>query len=181
MDEIIIVVVVVWLFSSLWLWLKTVVFQASLSFIISCSLLKLIYIELLMPSNHLILCHPFLLLPWIFPSIRVFPNESALHIRWPKWWSFSCIISPLNEYSVLVSFRIDWFDLLAVKGTLESHLQHHRSKTSIIQHSAFTVVLLSHPYVTTGETVGLAIQTFVGKWWLCFLFILFYFILLVGG
>ena len=119
--------------------------QASLSFIISWSLLKLMSAEWVMPSNHLVLCCPLLLLPSIFPSIRVFSNESALHIRWPKYWSFSFSISSSNEYSRLISFRIDWFDLLAVRGTLKSLLQHHSSKASLLQHSAFFMVQLSHP------------------------------------
>ena len=116
-----------------------------------------------MPSNHLILCHPLLLLPSIFPSIRVFPNESVLLIRWPKYQSFSFSISPSNEYSVLISFRRDWFDLLAVQGTLKSLLQYHSSKTSILQCSAFFIVQLSHPYMTTGKTIALTIQTCVRK------------------
>ena len=119
----------VWLFATLW----TAARQASLSIINSRSLLKLMSIELLMPSNHLILCHPLLLLPSIFPSIRVFSNESVLHIRWPKYWSFSFSTSPSNEYSGLISFRMDWFDLLAVHGTLKSLLQHYSSKASICQ------------------------------------------------
>ena len=114
------------------------------------SLLQLMSIELVMPSNHLILCHPLLLLPSIFPSIRVFSNESALHIRWPKYWSFSFSNSPSNEYSGMISFRIDGFDLLAVQGTLKSLLQHHNSKASILWHSAFFIVQLAHPYMTTG-------------------------------
>ena len=114
-----------------------------------------------MPSNHLILCHPLLLLPWIFPSIRVFSNEPALCIRWPKYWSFR--ISPSNEYSGLISFMIDWFDLLAVQGTLKSLLQQHSSKASILLHSAFCMVQLSHPHMTTGKTVALTIQIFVSK------------------
>ena len=117
-------------------------YQASLSFTNSQSLLKLMSIELVMASNHLILCHPLLLLPSVFPSIRVFSHESALHIRWPKYWSFSFSISPSNEYSVLISFRMDWLDLLAVHGTLKSLLQHHSSKTSILWHSAFFMVQL---------------------------------------
>ena len=117
-------------------------YQASLSFTNSQSLLKLMSIELVMTSNHLILCHPLLLLPSVFPSIRVFSHESALHIRWPKYWSFSFSISPSNEYSVLISFRMDWLDLLAVHGTLKSLLQHHSSKTSILWHSAFFMVQL---------------------------------------
>ena len=122
-----------------------------------------------MPSNHLILCHPLLLPPSIFPIIRVFSNESALRIRWPKYWSFSCSISPSNEYSGLISFRIDWLDLLAVQGTLKSLLQHHSSKASILQSSAFFLVQLSHPYMTTGKTIDIPLvwtltrQTFVGK------------------
>ena len=110
-----------------------------------------------MPSNHLILCHPLLFLPSIFPSIRIFPNESVLHIRWPKYWSFS--INPSNDYSGLISFRTDWLDLLAVQGILKSLLQHHSSKASVLQHSAFFLVQFSHPYMTTGKTI----QTFVGK------------------
>ena len=116
-----------------------------------------------MPSNHLILCRPLLLLPSIFPSIRVFSNESALHIRCPKYWSFSFSISPSNEHSGLISFRMDWLDLLAVQGTLKSFLQHHISKASILLHSAFFIVHLSHPYTTTGKTIGLARPTFIGK------------------
>ena len=123
--------------------------QASLSFTSSQSLLKLMSIESVMPSNHFILCHPFLLLLSIFPSIRVFSNESVLHIRWPKYWSFSFSISPSNEYSGLISFRIDWFDLLAVQGTLKSLLQHHNSKASILQRSVFFMVQLSHLYRST--------------------------------
>ena len=122
--------------------------QASLSITNSWSLLKLMSIESVMPSNHLILCHP-LLLPSIFPRIRVFSSESVLHIRWPKYWSFSFSISPSNEYSGLISFRMDWVDLLAVQGTLKSLLQHHSSKASILWHSAFFIVQLSHPYMTT--------------------------------
>ena len=116
-----------------------------------------------MPPNHLILCHPLLLLPSIFPSIRVFSNESTLRMRWPKYCSFSVNISPSNEYSELISFRVDWFDLLAVQGTFKSLLQHHSSKTSILQCSALFIVQLSHPYMTTGETIALTRQTFVGK------------------
>ena len=116
-----------------------------------------------MPSNHLILCHPLLLLLSIFPSIRVFSNKSVLHIRWPKYWSFSFNISPSNEYSGPISFRMDWLDLLAVQGTLKSLLQHHSSKPSILLHSAFFVVQLSHPYMTTGKTIALTRWTFVGK------------------
>ena len=116
-----------------------------------------------MPSNHLILCHPFLLLPSIFPSIRVFSNESVLHIRWPKYWSFNLSISTSNEHSGLISFRIDWLDLLAVQGTLKSLLQHHSLKASILQSSAFFIVQLSHPYTSTGKTTALTRWTFVGR------------------
>ena len=127
----------------------------------SRSLPKLMSIESVMPSNHLILCHPLLLLPSIFPSIRVFSNESVLHIRWPKFKSFSFNISPFNEHSGLISFTIDWFDLLAVQGTLRSLLQHHNSKVSILRCSAFFLVQLSPPYKTTGKTIALTRQTFV--------------------
>ena len=127
----------------------TAVHQASLFFTISQSLLKLMSIESVMPSNHLIFCHPFLLLPSIFPITGVFSSESALRIRWPKYWSFSFSISPSNEYSGLISFGIDWLDLLAVQGTLKSLLQHHNLKASILQCSAFSMVQLSHPYMTT--------------------------------
>ena len=120
-------------------------------------------IELVMPSNHLILCCPLLLLLSVFPSIRVFSNESVLHIRWPKDWSFSFNISPSNEYSRLISFRIDWVDLLTVQGTHKTLLQHHSSKASILQSSAFFVFHLSHPYVTTGKTIALTRWTFAGK------------------
>ena len=120
-------------------------------------------IESVMPSNHLILCCPLLLLPSIFPSIRVFSNESALHIRWPKYWSFSFNISPTNEHPGLISFRMDWLDLLAVQGTLKSLLQHHCSKASILLCSAFFIVQVSHPYMTTGKTIALTRQTFVDK------------------
>ena len=130
---------------------------------ISWSLLKLMSIESVMPSNYLVVCHPLLLLPSIFPSIRDFSNESALCIRWPKYWNFSFSICPSNEYSGLTSFRIDWFDLLAVQGTLKSLLQHHSSKASILQHSGFFMVQLSYPYMTTGKTIALTIWTFVGK------------------
>ena len=133
--------------------------QLSLSFTISWSLLELMSIELMMPSHHLILCCPVLLLPSIFPSIRVFSSELALHIRWPKYWGFSFSISHSNEYSGLISYRIDWFDLLAVQGTLKCLLQHHCVKTSILQHSAFFMVQLSHPYMTTGKMIPLTIQT----------------------
>ena len=120
-------------------------------------------IESVMPSNHLILCHPLLLLPSIFPSIKVFSNESALRIRWPKDWSFSFNISPSNEYSGLISFRMDWFDLLAVQETLKILLPHHSSKASVLWHSAFFRVQFSHPYMTTGKTIALTRWTFVGK------------------
>ena len=137
--------------------------QASLSFTISWSLLKLMSIASVMPSNHLILSCPLLLLPSIFPSIRVFSNGLALQIRWPKYWSFSCSISPSKDYSGLISFRMDWFDLLAVQGTLKSLLQHHSSNASILRLSAFFIVQLSHPYMTTGKTMALTRQTFVGR------------------
>ena len=120
-------------------------------------------IESVMPSSHLILCHPLLLLPSIFPSIRIFSKESVLLTRWPKYWSFSFSISPTNEYSGLISFRMDWLDLLAVQGTLKSLLQHHSSKASILQRSAFLIPQLSHPYMTTGKTIAFTRQTFVGK------------------
>ena len=120
-------------------------------------------IESMMPSNHLILCHPFLLLPSIFPSIKVCSNELALHIRWPKYWSFSFSISPSNEYSGLISFRMDCWDLLAVQGTLKGLLQYHSSKASILRHSAFFIVQLSHPSMTTGKTTALTRHTFVGR------------------
>ena len=116
-----------------------------------------------MPSNHIILCHPLLLLPSIFPSIRVFSNESVLHIRWPNYWNYSVSISPSNKYSGLILFRIDWLDLHAVQGTLKSLLQHHSSKPSILLHSAFFIVQLSHPYMTTGKTMALTRWIFVGK------------------
>ena len=135
--------------------------QASLPITNSRSLLKLMSIESMMPSNHLILCRP-LLQPSVFPSIRGFSNESVLCIRWPKYWSFSFSISPSNEYSRL-SFRMDWLDLLAVQRTLESLLQHHSSKASILRRSAFFIVQLSHPYMTTGKTIALTRQTFVGN------------------
>ena len=137
--------------------------QASLSITNTQSLLKLRSIELVMPSNHLILCNPLLLLTSIFASIRVFSNGSALCIRWPKYWSFSFSISPSNEYSGLISFRMDWLDLLEVQGTHKSLLQHHSSKASIPWCSAFHMVQLSHPYMTTGKTIALTRQTFVGK------------------
>ena len=120
-------------------------------------------ISSIMPFNHLILCHPLLLLPSIFPSIRVFSNESVLHVRWPKYWSFSFNISPSNEYSELIYFRVDWLDLLAVQGTLKSLVQFHSSKASILRCSAFFIVQLSHPYMATGKTIFLTIWTFVGK------------------
>src|SRR5574341_1268095 len=120
-------------------------------------------IKLAMPSSHLILCHPLLLLPPIPPSMRVFSNESTLHMRWPKYWSFSFSISPSNEHPGLISFRIDWLDLLAVQGTLKSLLQHHSSKASILQRSAFLTVQISHPYMTTGKTIALTRRAFVGK------------------
>ena len=135
--------------------------QASLSITNSRSPPKPMSIELVMPSDHLFLCHPLLLLPSIFPSIRVFSNESALHIRWPKDWSFSFSISPSNEYPGLISFRMDWLDLLAVQGTLKCLLQHHSSKASILQHSAFFTVQLSHPYMATGKIIALTRWTFV--------------------
>ena len=138
--------------------------QASLSITNCRSLPKLMSIESVMLSNHLILCHPLLLLPSIFPSIRVFSSESALHIRWPKDWSFSFSISPSKEHPGLISFRMDWLDLLALQGTLKSLLQHHSSKASILRRSAFFTVQLSHPYMTTGKTIAFfSIQTFVGK------------------
>ena len=135
--------------------------KASLSFTISRSLLKLMYIESVTPSSRLILRHCLLLLPSIFPSIRVFSSGLALPTRWPKYWSFS--ISPSNDYSGLTSFKIDWFDLLAVQGTLKSLLQYHSWKASILQHSAFFIVQLSHPYMTTGKTIALTVWTFVGR------------------
>ena len=140
----------------------TAAHQASLSITNSWSLPKLMAIESVMPSNHLILCHPLLFLPSIFPSIRVFSNESALCIIWPKYWSFSFNISPSNEYSGLISFRMDWLDLLAVYRTLKSLLQYHSSKASILRCSAFFIVQLSHPYMTTGKTIALTRWTFVG-------------------
>ena len=135
--------------------------QASLSFIISWSVLKLMSIESML-SSHVILCHS-LLLPSFFPSVKVFSSESTLHIRWPKYWSFSFSISPSNEYSELISFRIDWFNLLAIQGTLESFLQHRNSKASILWYSPFFMVQISHLYMTTGKIMALTIQTFVGK------------------
>ena len=140
--------------------LQTAACQAFLTVTNSQNLLKVMSIELVMPSNHLLLCYPLLLLPSILPSIKVF---SVLHIKWPKHWSFNFSISPSSEYSGLISFRMDWFDLLAVQGTLKSLLQHHSSKASILQCSAFFTVQLSHLYLTTGKTIALTRQTFVGK------------------
>ena len=137
--------------------------QAFLSITNSQSLLKLVSIESVMPSNHLILWRPLLLPPSIFPSIRVFFNESILHVRWPKYWSFSFSISSSKEYLGLISFRMDWLDLLAVQGTLKTLLQHHNSKASILWHLAFFIVQFSHPYMTTGKTIALTRQTFVSK------------------
>ena len=137
--------------------------QASLSITNSQSLLRLMPIESMMPSSHLILCRPLLLLPPIFPSIRVFSNESTLYMRWPKYWSFSFSISPSSDHPGLISFRMDCLDFLAVQGTLKSLLQHHSSKASILQCSAFFIVQLSHPYMTTGKTIALTRWTFVGK------------------
>ena len=145
------------LFATSW----TAARQASLSITNSQSLLKLMSIESVMPSDHLILCWPLLLPPSIFPSIRVFSNKSVLRIRWPKYWSFS--ISPSNEYSGLISLRMDWFDLLAVQRTLKSLLQHHNSTASILQHSALFTVQLSHPYMTTGKTIALTMWTLFSK------------------
>ena len=141
----------------------TAAHQAFLSITSSWVLLKLMSIDLVMPSDHLILYHPFLLLPSIFPSIRVITNESVLSIKWPKYWSFSFSIHPSNEYSGLTSFRMDWLDLLAIQGTLKTLLQHHSSKASILWCSAFFIVQLSHPYMTTGKTIALTRRTFVGK------------------
>ena len=149
----------VWLFVTPW----TAAHQASLSIANSRSSFKLMSIESIMPSNHLILCHHLLLLSSIFSRIKIFSNKSVLCIRWPKYWSFNLSISPSNEYSGLISFGIDWLDLLAVQGTLKSLLQHHSSKASILQHSAFFIVQLSHPYMTTGKTTALTRRTFVGK------------------
>ena len=149
----------VWLFVTPW----TAAHKASLSITSSQSLLKLMSIESVMPSNHLILWHSLLVLPSIFLNIKVFSNESALGIRWPKYWSFNLNISPSNEYSGLISFRMDWLDLLAVQGTLKSLLQHYSSKASALRHSAFFIVQLSHPYMTTGKTIALTRWTFVGK------------------
>ena len=138
---------------------RTVARQASLSITNSWSLLKLMSIESVMPSSHLVLCHPLHLLPSIFPSIRVFSNESVLHLRWPKYWSFNFSISPSNEYSGLIFFKRDWLDFLAVKGTLKSLLQHHSSKASILWCSAFFMVQLSHPYMIIGKTIALTRRT----------------------
>ena len=149
----------VWLFATPW----TAAHQAVLSITNSRSLLKLMSIELVMLSNHLILWCPHLLLPSVFPSIRIFSNESVLHIRWPKYWNFSFSILPSSEYSGLISFRMDWLDLLAVQGTLKSLLQHHSSKASIPWHLAFFMIQLSQAYMTTGKTIALTTQTFVGK------------------
>ena len=153
----------VWLFAIPWM----AAHQASLSIINSWSPLKSMSIESMMPSNHLILCHPLLLLPSIFPSIRVFFNESPLCIRWPKFWSFSFSISPSNENPGLI-FRMDWLDLLAVQGTLKSLLEYHSSKASILLCSAFFIVQLSHPYMTTGKTIALTRRTLLAKSCLCF-------------
>ena len=155
----------VWLFATPWI----TALQASLSITNSQSPPKPISIASVMPSNHLILCHPLLLWPSIFPSIRVFSNESALHIRWPNYWSFSFNISPSNEHPGVISLRMDWLDLLAVQGTLKSLLQHHSSKASILLHWAFFIVQLSHPYMTTGKTIALTRRTFVDKVMSCFL------------
>ena len=141
----------------------TTAHKASLSITNSWSLLKLMSIELVMPSNHPILSHPLLLPPSVFPSIRVFSNESVLHITWPKYWGFSFNISPSNEYSGLISFRMDWLHLLAVQGTLKSLLQHYISKPSILRHSGFFMVQLAHPYMTTGKTIAVTRWTFVCK------------------
>ena len=149
----------VWLFVTSW----TVAHQVSPSITSSWRLLKLISIKSVMPSNHLTLCWTLILPPSIFPSIRVFSNESVLPIKWPKYWSLSFKISPSNEYSGLISFRIDWLDLLEVQGTLMSLPQHHSSKASILQHSAFLIVQLSHSYMTTGKTTALTRRIFVGK------------------
>ena len=147
------------LFATPW----TAACQASLSITSSQSLLKLMFIESVMPSNHLILRHPLFLLPSIFPSIRVFSNESILRISWPKYWTFSFSISPFNKCSELIAFRIDWLDLLTVQGTFKSLLQHHSSKAPVLQCSAFFIAQLAHSYMTTGKTIALTRQTFVGK------------------
>ena len=147
------------LFANPW----TAALQATLSSTNSQRLLKLLSIESVLPSNHLILCCPLLLLPSVFPTTRVFSSELVLHIRWPEYWSFSFKISPSNEYSGLISFKTDWFDLLAVQGTLKRFLQHHSSKASLLQHSACFIVQLSHPSITTEKTITLTRWTFVGK------------------
>ena len=149
----------VWLFVTLWIAAR----QASLSITNSRSSLKLTSIESVMPSSHLILCHPLLLLPPVPPSIRVFSNESTLRMRWPKYWSFNFSIIPSKEIPGLISFRMDWLDLLAVQGTLKSLLQHHSSKASILQHSAFFTVQVSHPYMASGKTIALTRQTLLAK------------------
>ena len=149
----------VWLFATPW----TAARQASLSITNSQGSPKSMSIKSVMPSKHLILCHPLLLLPSIFPSIRIFSNESALRTRWPKYWSFSFNISPSNEHPGLIIFRMDCLDLLAVQGTLKSLLQHHSSKASILRHSAFFIVQLSHPYMSTEKTIALTRRTFVDK------------------
>ena len=153
----------------------TAAHQASLYITNSQSLFKVRSIESMLPSNHLILCCPLLLPSSIFPSIRVFSNESVFHIRWPKYWSFSFSISPSNEYSRMIPFRIDWLDLLAVQGTLKSHLQQHSSKASILQHSAFFTVQFSHTYMTTGKTIAVIRRIFVSK----VMSLLFFFLLLL--
>ena len=142
---------------------RTAAHQGSLSITYPWSLLKLMSVKSVMPPNHLILCHPLLLPPSIFPSIRGFSNESVLCIRWPKYWSFSFSISPSNEYSGLISFRMDWLDLLAVQGTLKSRLQHHSSKVPVLQCSAFFIFQISHPYMIPGKTTALTRQTFDDK------------------
>ena len=149
--------------SSVFVTPRTAAQEASLSITSSQSFLKFMSIKLVMPCNHLIFCSLLLILPSIFPSNRVYSTELVLHIRWPKYWSFSFGMSPSNEYSGLISFRMDWLDLLAVQGTLKSLLQHHSSKTSILWHSAFLIVQFSHPYMTTGKTIALTIWTFVSK------------------
>ena len=154
-----------WLFETPWI----ASFQASLSFTISQNLLKLMSIESVMPSNHLILYHLLLLLPSISPTNRVFSNESALWIRWPKYWNFSFKISPSNEHPGWISFRMDWLDLLSIQGALNSSLQYHSSKASILQYSAFFIVQISHPYMTTGKTIALTRWTLLAKYCLCFL------------
>ena len=153
------------LFSTPWI----TAHQASLSITNSQSLLKLMSTESVISPNQLILCRPLLLLPSLFPSVRVFSNELVLHIRWPKYWSFSFSIRPSNEYSGLISLRMDWFDLLAVQGILKSLLQHYSSKTSILRHSAFFMVQLPHPYMTAGKTIALTRQTLLAEYCLCFL------------